>query len=186
MIALSALQTALLQDPDAEKFYCVRIKDILLTSFYRDITQTDGVYLSSDLLAGIPPPESTASVDKALYEVTLADSSNELSNLYANDLIGALLRVQVGFVNPASNSPEIDELFVVYEGIVQGLDVSFETDEQGRVLVKVIGSNPMAALDATSAFYTSRESLRELNASDSAFDEIHEGSRSLSLFWGKS
>jgi len=186
MIALSALQTALLQDPDAEKFYCVRIKDIFLTSFYRDIVQTDGVYLSSDLLAGVAPPSATSAVDRSLYEVTLADSSNQLSNLYANNLIGALIRVQVGFVNPASNSPEIDELFVVYEGIVQGFDVAFETDEQGRALSKVIGSNPMAALDATAAYYTSREGLRERNPGDSAFDEVHEGSRSLTLLWGKS
>jgi len=185
MIILSAKQQALLQDPLAEKFYCVRIKNILLTDFYRDLNIADGYYVSSNLLAGVTPPKMSSSVDRSLYEVVLTDSNNTLLGLYETGLVGALLRVQVGFVDPVSELPEVDELFTIYEGVVQGFDSNFDTAVTGEVVSKLTGSNPLAALDASSSFYTSREMLREVNATDSAFDQIYEGSKSLNLLWGK-
>jgi len=185
MITLTPLQIALLQNPSAEKFFCVKIKDLLLTDYYRDLILPDGLYVASALLAGVTPPEAASVVDRSLYEVILNDVDNQISNMYQDALIGALLRVQVGFLNPTTEEPELEAMFTIYEGIVQGLDVSFETGENGEALAKVTGSNPMAALDATDGIYTSKASLRQRNPADTAFDHVYEGSEQVKLMWGK-
>jgi len=68
---------------------------------------------------------------------------------------------------------------------VQGKDTSYEMAIEGSSTTKIIGSNLMAALDAVNSFYSSKEYLRDLDATDTAFDQIYEGSQSLSLLWGK-
>ena len=185
MIELTTSQQALLTDPLAEDFFCVQIKDIFATSHHSQVTTQAYTFVPSGILAQIAPPETSSSVDRSLYEVTLVDSHADHVGLYEQDLIGSVLHVQIGFVDPATGLPDIDSLFTLYKGIVQGFDVTFETEVEGQIVLKVTGSNPMAALDGTSSFYTNRASARALNPVDSAFDQVYEGSRSLTLLWGK-
>ena len=185
MIHLSAKQTELLQNTSAERFYCVRIKDLLMTDYSHDLVLSDGVYLASDMLVGVTPPEASSSVDRALYEIILSDAYNELANQYSEGLIGSKITVRIGFLDPATDQPLTDEMFILYSGIVQGKDVSFDTELEGKAITKIIGSNVLAALDATDGFYTSRDTLRNIDPNDTAFDQVYEGSRSLTLLWGK-
>jgi len=185
MINLSAIQVQLLADNDAERFYCVRIKDLFMTDYSRDLVTFEGTYLSSNMLVGVTPPEATSSVDRSLYEVVLSDPGNALGDQYTQGLIGSKLTVQLGFVDPSTEEPLVSDMFMLYSGIVQGKDVNFETDIEGETITKITGSNVLAALDATDGFYSSRETLRNIDPSDSAFDQVYEGSRSLTLLWGK-
>jgi len=185
MIILSARQQWLLSNPDAEKFYCVQIKDLKLTSYHRDLNLADGIYVASDLLANIAAPEATSSVDRSLYEVILHDNENALADLYFQNLIGSKMDVRLGFVDPDTDAPDVAELFTLYSGIVQGKDTNYDMSIEGGATTKIIGSNLMAALDAVNSFYASKEYLRDLDATDTAFDQIYEGSQSLSLLWGK-
>jgi hypothetical protein len=55
----------------------------------------------------------------------------------------------------------------------------------GEALLTIEGSSPMADLDLTKTFFTNRDSLRKINASDNSFDEVYAGSSEVSLRWGK-
>jgi len=185
MISISPALQDLMSRDNAELFYCVAIKDVKLTTFRRDVTLPDGLYVSSELIAGVEAPVTSASVDRSLYKVVLADTDRLLANLYETSLIGAPLRVLAIFVNPVTGVPLLSDPFVVYSGVIQGFEQSAATETLGEVQTVVTGSNPLAALDATASFFCSRETLGEIDPTDTAFDQVYEDSGKVSIKWGK-
>jgi hypothetical protein len=185
MIILAPALQALMSSDESEMFFCVRVKHLRLTNFYRDIVLPDGTYMSSDLVADVEAPVLNSAVDRSLYKVMFCDNNKILTNLYDSSLIGGEFTVRAVFVDPATRQPLVSDTLIVYDGVVQGFEQTVETGEYGETKTVIIGSNPMAALDATASFFCTKENIQELDPTDTAFDQIYEGSGKLTLKWGK-
>ena len=185
MIQLNARQIALLSQPVINAFHCVQIADMRFTSFSSDLMLADGFYLSSNVLLAIEHPRMTSTVDRDLYKIVLADSTFNFGAIYESSLIGAPAAVRLGIVDHYTNEPDLQNMFIIYKGIIQGFDYEIDTAERGEVTSTITCSNPMADLDAVKPFYTTKDFVRQLNPDDSCFDQIYHGSGSVNLNWGK-
>jgi len=43
----------------------------------------------------------------------------------------------------------------------------------------------MSGLGIVKAFYTSKDSMKQIDATDTSFDQVYQGSRVIDLLWGK-
>ena len=196
----SALQT-LLSRYRVETFFLVSIANqFRFTTLPYDITMSDGlVYLSDGGLKDVEPPRISSSVDREAYKISIADVAFGFRPYLEAGMVGQTLEVRVGFVNN-TGAPLLDygstlvehdmplnnlkDTFLAYKGTIDSHMYDIDT-MAGEALLTIEGSSPMADLDLTKTFFTNRDSLRKINASDNSFDEVYAGSSEVSLRWGK-
>jgi hypothetical protein len=189
MIEFSSTILSIMANPNIETFYLVRIgSDYKTTTHFDNVTLSNGhTYLSDGRVLNVDDPRLSAIVDREIYKVTLADPDFELSTLAENSLIGSVFEVRIGFVNPATGLPvtTVGDTMLAYKGIVESAGYIMETGNRGEVTLQISGASPMADLDAVRAFYGSRDFIKGLDPTDTAFDQVYEGSGSVNIKWGK-
>lgn len=193
MISFNSTLIALLQNPTVNAFYMVKI-GIGSSTFYRttshfaNITLSNGdTYLSDGKLLSADVPRLSATVDREVYKITLADPDYSLGATMQSGLVGKLFEVRVGFIDPTTNIPYTDvaNTILAYKGIVDSIGYSIETGNIGQAILTVSGASPMADLDLTRTPYTSKEYIRGISQNDSCFDQVYEGAGPVNLKWGK-
>ena len=160
-----------------------------------DITMSNGrTYTSDGGLIGVDPPRLSSVVDREAYKISFVDTNYEFRNYFNSGVVGAPLKVYLGFFNTSEetiNSIEPDEIFnnindtiTVYEGVID--NHSYEIDFSNSSIICVIeGSSPMAHLDLVKTFSTSRDQMDQYNTSDTSLDFTYQGSGEIALKWGK-
>ena len=185
MIVLHPRLVELLNQDIVEGFTCVQIKDLRITTYFTGLNLSDGYYTPSDLITAVDEPQLTSTVDRDLYKIQFTDSRREFFNQFEVGLNGAPVNVQIGFVDQSTGLPETDYLFIMYKGIVESFSYDIDTAENGSILATITCSNPMATLDGSNPYYTSKFAIQQLDSSDTSFDQIYEGSGGVLLKWGK-
>jgi hypothetical protein len=187
MIEFSNNIKTLLQNPVIDAFYMVRINTYLTTSHVTNITVDGNTYLSDGRLLSVDPPKLSSSVDRELYKVTLADPDYSIGGTMQTGIVGKTFEVRLGFVDPITSQPytALSDTVLIYKGFVDSIAYNIETNQQGEVALLVTGASPMANLDVTKTFYTSRDFIRSISPTDSCFDQVYEGSGTVNLKWGK-
>lgn len=185
MIQFSARLQELLQQPVIETFNCVKLGNYKFTTYHSDLTLADGVYIKTDIISSIDNPKLTSTVNRDLYKIKLCDSSFTLLGFYEGGAVGKDFVVYTGFIDYSTKVPDTNNLILVYKGVIESFDYKVSTSEQGEVLSEVQGSNPMADLDSSNPFYTSKDFIRQISAYDVAFDQVYQGAGSVSIKWGK-
>jgi hypothetical protein len=188
MIAFSPTIAALLQNPTIDAFYCVTIKNYKTTSFYNDVTLSNGeVFLADGKLFSVDPPKISAVVDREIFRVVLADPSYGLGASFESGLVGGLFEVKIVLTDPVTKVPytNISDCIIAYRGLIDNIGYSIQPGNEGETLLAISGSSPMNDLDLTKNFYTSREFIKTKNPDDTCFDQIYEGSGPVNLKWGK-
>jgi len=180
--------------------YCVKILtntsvlDKYSTTAPYDITIENKVYKAGDGLVTVEAPRLSSVVDRETYKIVYLDQNFELRTLLEKGLVGAKVTVFVvlfnsldtiyGSVQPGFPYLNSDDIIIAYKGIIDTTGYTLEPS-QGKIVVALECSSPMAALDLTRGFYTSREAMQEINPADTAFNQINEGSRQVSRLWGR-
>ena len=186
MIQLSSRLIELLTAPVVESFYLVAVGSTKLTSYQTDLLiPGKGSFLATDMISAVDNLKATSVVDRDLYTISLVDSSFNNLPFYDNNLVGTNAEVYLGFVDYNTGLPELNHILLLYKGVVESFNYTVDTAEIGEVKSEIVCSNPMADLDAVRPFYTSKDFLRQLNTSDSAFDQVYQGSGVVNLLWGK-
>lgn len=162
------------------------------TTFFRDVTTMNGAtpiatYLSDGKIVSIDAPKLSSTVDREIFKISFADPNFTFGATIDSGLIGKLVDVKIGFVNQTTKQPELDaeNVITVYRGNIDSSDYAINTAEIGEVLLNVGCSSPMNDLDLVKAFYTTKDAASTRDSSDTAFDQIYEGSGILQLKWGK-
>jgi hypothetical protein len=88
----------------------------------------------------------------------------------------------LGTVAPGQPMTAVADLVTTYKGKIDGFSYNISQDS---VILSIEAASPMAALDMSKPHITSRDYQRKLNPSDSAFDYVYEGSKTITLSWGK-
>lgn len=186
MIALSPRLVELMTAPVVNIFYLIKISDVMLTSYPADLNVNGhGIFISTNIIHGLDNLKASSTVDRDLYSIRFADSSFQLLPFYEGSVVGAPVEVAIGFVDYTTNTPDVDNLLLVYKGVVESFGYSVNTSEIGEVISEVTCSNPMADLDAVRPFYTSKDFIKQLDVDDTSFDQVYQGAGVINLLWGK-
>jgi len=165
------------------------------TSNSFDVTMSNNItYLSDGGLTAVDPPTFSNTVDRATYSVIFTDVTSEFKSYFEEGATGDSLIVRIGFYNTTDNEVNgiavgdilnnISDSILAYKGVIdtQAYSVNFSN---GEINAKIEGSSPMADLDLVRPFFTNKDSLRQRNPNDSAFDKVFDGSGEIKLKWGK-
>lgn len=158
------------------------------TSFYSNVTLSNGeVFVSDGAIISVSPPQLTSSVDRELFRVALADPNLLLGNLIGSTgLATKLLEVRFCFLDVNSQPlTDLQDTLLAYKGVVDSTGYTYSTENIGEIVLNISGSSPMADLDTTRNFYTSKEFVKTININDTTYDQIYEGSGVVRLKWGK-
>ena len=188
MPSLNSRLKELISQAVVETFYLVRVADLYTTTYPDDITTSDGrTYLSGDYLKAVDPPRLSSTVDRQQYTIVLADAESALGKYAESGLTGRIAEVCVGFVDQTTMAPETarKNLLVLYRGRIDSAGYKSETSEVGTNDFIVRCTSPMGNLDATKAYYTSRDFIQSIDASDTSYDQLYEGAGKINLKWGR-
>ena len=183
MINFNARILELLAQPVINMFYCIHMKDLKYTTYSSNITLADGVYIGHGPVFSVDAPRMDSVVDRDLYKIILTDEGFALGDLYETNFVGAEAEVRVCLVDYYTGVPETTDTILIYKGIIESFNYEIDTSEAGRVLSTVSCSNPMADLDAVRPYYTSKDFIKQINPSDTSYDQIYVGSEGVSLIW---
>lgn len=196
---LSANVKQLISRPDVAVIYLVKIvtnsTTLLETTWNSSITVPSlGTYLPSEGLYSIEPPRSSQSVDKETYKMGFVDPSLEKLALFDEGIIGARVLVHlcllnttdsvIGGAQPGFPLVGDDDLIVAYGGFVDTYSHNKDAID-GKSVAVIECASPMAALGLTRSLFTTRDSLRQLNPNDTAFDQSYIGSAKAAYDWGR-
>jgi hypothetical protein len=193
MITLTTAQTIILEQTGVESFYIIKISGPFFTkrisSYFRDITVSTGeVYTGNSEILSIQTPQISTTVDREQYTVVLGDSNFEYAALAEDSFVGALFEVRLVLVDPATDLPltNLSETIILYRGQVDSVSIKSDLSEIGENTFSIVGASPLASLDASKPFYTSKSFIREkVLTTDSCFDQVYQGSGKIRLRWGK-
>jgi hypothetical protein len=176
-------------------FFLVSIGSNHYTSNPFDITLSNGVtYVSDGGLTSVDPPTFSSTVDRSTYSVAFTDVSSELKSYFEDGATGDSFIVRIGFYNTLdieTEGVEVGGLFtqlhntiLIYKGVIDTQSYSLSFDN-GGLTARIEGSSPMADLDLVKPFYTNKDSMKQVNIHDTAFDKVFDGSGQIKLKWGK-
>jgi hypothetical protein len=185
MIQLNSVIMNLLSQPTVEAFYLIDFSNYRLTNFYSNLEVNSNTYSNSVGIVSVSPPKLSTSVDRETCTIVLDDPSFQFGQFAEQNLVGVSLRIRFAFIDQTTKQPDTNNTLLVYQGIIDQVVYSIESDQIGSSQFGIVCASPMANLDATRPFYTSKQFVRNLNPEDSSMDQVYEGSGSLLLKWGR-
>lgn len=181
-------------NPDGSTGFIPAI-DIQDTTHVSDITiESVGTFTADSGLLIVEAPRLSKTVDRESYKISYIDPTFSKREMFENGLTGAEVVVAMVFLNtsdvtlngkePGEYLTALEDLVVVYGGTVDTQGYSIEPSE-GKIIAVIECSSPMAALAMSNPYYTSKNHLQQKFPNDSAFNQVYEGSKGITLLWGK-
>ncbi len=155
-----------------------------ITSTPFDLTFNSEVYSATNSIVSFGPPRVSSSVDREVYELTFLDHDNFFQSQLRAGITGKLLTVYAGFFS-SSDVPltSLADVLIAYQGFIDtGKIVNDGSSKQGIILA----ASPMASLDAIGGYIVSKDGMDQVSPTDTSFDDIYVGGKSVTLKWGKS
>jgi len=164
-----------------------------LTSLPYSVTFDGEVFSDEYGIVLIAPPKLSKTLDRQSYKITLSDFEFGLANRLLVENVGVQATVKIGFINTADapiynyepGSPILSPLMIytVYKGILD--DAGYSSSKDG-VRLELTCAAPLANFEMVKVTHATKESIKNLSPGDTCFDQIHLGSKSFDLVWGKS
>lgn len=159
------------------------------TTFYRDISCKYGTFSADNTLMGVDTLRASKTVDREVYKVQYSDPTFALRSLVEAGVAGRKVSVWIGFINTldiavGGKAPGevLDDYILVYSGYIDSTIMAMQDDTH---TVTFECASPMAGLDVDKLHFTSVAYLKDIDKTDTSFDQVYDGSRSITLLWGK-
>jgi hypothetical protein len=154
-----------------------------ITSASQDIVFKGHTYASDGAIVGFGPPRVSSSVDREVYELYFLDHANLIQNELRLGITGRKMTVYVVFFDEDDwplLAPE--DVLVAYRGFI---DAGKILNDGGKKQAVISGASPMATLDALSGYIVSKDGMDQISTTDTSFDDVYVGGKSINLKWGK-
>jgi hypothetical protein len=186
MRELSAAALAALNLPNPKFFLLAKLEFdpvVRITSTPFDLTYQSHVYASSSPLISFGPPRVSTSVDREVYELVFSDHDNFMQSKLREGITGTILTVYAGFFD-SNQQPLLahNDVFIAYKGFV---DTGKVVNDGSSKQVILTAASPMAALDSIGGYIVSKDGMDQVSSTDTSFDDVYVGGKSISLKWGK-
>jgi hypothetical protein len=154
-----------------------------ITSSSFDVVFKGDTYSSQNSVIGFGPPRVSSSVDREVYELTFLDQDNLIQNELRIGITGKQLTVYAVFFDQF-DWPLLGEedVLVAYRGRIDTGKVINDGSTKQAVLS---ATSPMAALDSIAGYIVSKDGMDQISTTDTSFDDIYVGGKSVNLKWGK-
>jgi hypothetical protein len=154
-----------------------------VTSAPYDLTFLLNEYDSQNSIVGFGPPRVSSSIDREVYELTFIDHNNAIQDELRAGITGKQLTVYAVFFDSTGFPLKAEgDVLVAYRGLIDSGRVS----NDGSVKQAIISvASPMASLDSISGYIVSKDGMDQVNLSDTSFDDVYVGGKSVNLKWGK-
>jgi hypothetical protein len=154
-----------------------------MTSTPYDITYNGQVFSALSPLVSFSPPRVSTSVDREIYELVFLDHDNFFQSELRKGVNGKILTVYAGFFN-SEDQPLLDpnDVFIAYQGFVDSGKVVNDGSYKQAILA---AASPMAALDSIGGYIVSKDGMDQVSSTDTSFDDVYVGGKSINLKWGK-
>lgn len=198
MRTISSNIKAIMQLDEISYVYLVKIE--AKSGTIRDTTSASAVTIDSETytpsgdLFSIEAPRLSTVVDREVYKIVYADPNFEKRALFEANLTSTKITVTLCFENttgsyldiyaPGALMTQPTDLVIAYKGTVDTHGYTIDPNE-GTVLAAIECASPMASLGLSRPFYTSKEAMKQVNANDTAFDQVYVGSKRIGYAWGK-
>jgi hypothetical protein len=182
------IQSIMDSDDLIETFYMISFDSLwFICNYYYDVEFEGNTYVSDNRLKALEPPSISSTVDREQYKIELNSNAVDNEAYHTNNIVGKKITVYLVFIDPSTNRPLLstEDVLIVYRGRVDGFSPKYTTDEFGESTVILTCASPMANLDVKGSMYLSDNEVRSRNPNDTCAERIYEGSRGLSLKWGK-
>ena len=156
------------------------------------VTFNGKAYDTNGGLLSVEPPRLSGVVDREPYKIVYIDAEFQKLGIFESGIIGASVTVHAVFLNTIApgfagvslGAPMLADALVAYKGVVDSHGYTIDPDN-GSVLSVIECASPMAALGLSRPFFTSKEAMSRVDATDSSFDEIEVGAQEVAIAWGK-
>lgn len=170
---------------------------VQVTTFHSDLSLpwlSATPFSANHNIADVDPPVISDANNREAFKLSFIDPDFTLRSTFEKGVSGATLEVYMGFVNttesvlggadPGHPLLNFQDYHLGFSGIVDASSYGVDPLE-GVVVASVECSSPMASLDLKKTYMTSKNAVQQLNPADTCYDQVHLGSKSLSLLWGK-
>jgi hypothetical protein len=203
MRTISSNVQTLLDLENISYFYCIAIGPFLdlngaSVSLYH--TQVPGgvilggnSYTDDHTLLHVDPPRMSSTVDRESYKLAYADPTFYYRALFEKGFSGVNIVIRVGFYNTTdsnlgSASPgmplsNIEDTLIIYSGTSD--NHGYSIDMGGEVTVTLECTSPMGALAMTKSILTTKDSINQVDSTDTSYDQVFQGSKGIDILWGK-
>lgn len=157
------------------------------------VTMDGHFYTDANSLIHVDPPRQSSVVDRESYKISYADPDFYYRALFEKGFSGVPIQISVGFYNtedytiggadPGFPLQNIDDILVIYSGTSD--THGYSVDMSGDVTVTIECTSPMGALEMTKSIITTRDSMNQIDPTDTCYDQVFEGSKGIDLLWGK-
>ena len=182
MIRLNKDLKEILNADISDLFYLVQVRNYFTTDYFIDISVNGNVYQADGALAQVSAPKLGSVVDTATYRAEFADPDFLFAEFAENGMFGAKFEISVSSVK---NDGSLLTPFVIFSGTVNKAGYAVKAELTGESLFVVEGGSPINNVDLKKPFRTSRDYLKQIDVTDTAFDNVYQNSGQLLLRWGK-
>ncbi|MBQ2262713.1 MAG: hypothetical protein II336_15245 [Loktanella sp.] len=152
------------------------------TTLPYDLSWNGNIYVTERNLIDFESPRATTVVDRQTYKLRLSALDPVMMAEVENGIIHMPVEIKLGFVIDGAAQTGLNDMYHVYSGTVANTKKQVNDGEQS---LNIECSAPLSSLDAKSTLFTTRDALKAFDPTDTAFDQIFEGSTEFSLKWGQ-
>lgn len=189
----------LLSLPDFQTFYLFSIEgneaSYKFTSYFTDLNIPGlGIFLSDHSIISFEPPIMEKATNRDAYKLVFGDPHFAWRSVAESNLLGTVVEMYMGvinttganFGNAAPDAPllALDDLTLGFSGVIDARTYAIDPLEQSAVFT-IECASPMASLGIKKPYYTSKEAMKQIDPTDTAYDAVYKGSASIGLLWGK-
>lgn len=150
-----------------------------------------GTFQAGKNLMTIELPKLSNSVDREAYKIVYADPFFEYRGIFDSGILGQSVKTYIVFICSvdevgfpyAYGDVMVNDPIAIYSGRVDS--VSFNINTEDEILATMECTSPMGALDLVKTYNTSKDCITQYDATDTAYDQIYQGSRRMQFLWGK-
>jgi hypothetical protein len=170
-----------------------------LTSSPFDIQVENTIYKSTVDIVGLDLPKNSQIIDKETYKIELSDPDFLYYSYFTIGLTNTPVTLRALFVNTSdsvfigtnsvSYNPDeiitsLNDSIIIYKGLINNAEYITESDRDTS-LIRIYAVSALASLDNKNPARVTKNYLRNINSSDSAFDSVFESKQQITLKWGK-
>ena len=189
----------LLASDEVAVIYLVKLT-ISSSNIWRDTTAAYSItingetYISSPSLLTVEAPRLSEVVDREPYKIVYTDPESNIISSFEAGIAGAMLEVYAMFYNtsdeilnsvyPGELMTSPTDLLTVYKGTVDTHGITIDPSN-GTIVASIEAGSPVSNLARPNAFYSSRDSMRLKDPTDTSFDDVFLGGNDSAIRWGK-
>jgi len=156
--------------------------DYFYTDHPSNIIWNGNTYYTDSPIVSMDPIRYSNVVDREAFKFHLSGLDATINSELDSGVVHSPVKLRMLFTVDGTPQLGLSDTLLFYDGLVSKVDHQIGANDK---INTIECTAPLADLDATSTMFTTKDGMKVLDATDTSFDTIFEGSEETSLKWGK-